>query len=373
MRVAINAQLLSGRRFGIENYLYHLLEALKRIDGDNQYELFVNSPVKELSGAPFRQVVSNLPVHNSLTRILWEQTVMPFLAGRADVFHNPDHVLPFAPIRARTVITVHDLAFYVVPETFSFRKRAYKKLVTPQSLRRANAIVADSHSTKRDVVELFRVPADKVTVVHPGVNPEFTRIGDRHALSAFRASRGLGRPFILFVGTIEPRKNIARLIEAFEIVRGKGATDLDLVIAGGDGWLSESIYRRARSSPSREHISFSGFIPAEELPLLYNCAEVFAFPSLYEGFGLPPLEAMACGVPVVTARVSSLPEVVGDSALSVSPSDAEELAHALERACGDTELRRQLVASGLERAKRFTWDDCAIRTRAVYKRAATVR
>jgi glycosyltransferase involved in cell wall biosynthesis len=307
--------------------------------------------------------------------ILWHRLQVPlpadWLTGPVDVFHSPDFVLP--PVRAaRSILTVHDLAFLLYPECADARLRAYLERTVPRSVQRADYVVADSENTRNDVICLLGVPPERVTVVPGGVDPSFKPVTDEATKSAFKQRIGLDdeTPYILFVGVIEPRKNLVGLIEAFDILKGRSLPH-KLVVVGRRGWLSDSTMARADRSPYRNDIIFPGFIPDGDLNTLYSAAESFAFPSHYEGFGLPVLEAMACGTPVVASRASSLPEVVGDAGMQVDPDDSERLASALELLALNPEMRADFSVRGLARAATFTWDAAADVMLDVYRKVAS--
>jgi len=239
------------------------------------------------------------------------------------------------------------------------------------SARRAKQVIAISESTRRDVIARLRVPAERVQTIYCGVDPSFQPL-PRVDVEAFRREKGLPERFILYLGTIEPRKNIGRLAEAFANLARSSAhdmADVHLVIAGSVGWMSESTLAGIHDLPVRDRIHLPGYVPEEEKPLWYNAAICLCYPSLYEGFGLPPLEAMACGVPVIASDVSSLPEVVGDAGILVSPMDTDALMDALRRVLVDAELRAELAQRGLDRASRFSWAEAARETVATYRRA----
>jgi len=266
------------------------------------------------------------------------------------------------------VVTIYDLSFLLYPESFKRFKRFYLGLFTRLSARRARRIIAISESTKRDVVRLLGVSPEKVEVIYCGTDGAFRPLPEDR-VAAFRSKRGLPERFILFVGTIEPRKNVTRLIEAFSTLRPCDFANLKLVIGGAKGWSYQDVFARVEELGLGGEVMFPGYIPVSELPLWYNAAELFVYPSLYEGFGLPPLEAMACGTPVVTANTSSLPEVVGEAGLTVDPLDIEGLAEAMRRVLGDEALRQEMRERGLQRARDFSWTKTAQETVQVYQRA----
>jgi glycosyltransferase involved in cell wall biosynthesis len=306
------------------------------------------------------------PTERPPVRILWEQTALPVAARGCDLLHGLAFVAPLvAP--CPTVVTVYDLSFMRTPERFRPGNRWYLETFTRWSCRRARRVIAISENTKRDVMELLHIPGERVDVVYPGVDARFRPLPPEQ-VAAFRAAKGLPERFVLYLGTIEPRKNLTVLLEAYAALRRGGRTS-QLVLAGGKGWMFEEVFARIEALALRDDVILPGYVPDEELPLWYNAAEVFVYPSLYEGFGIPPLEALACGKPAVVSNVSALPEAVGDAGLLVRPGDAAELADALQRLLGDAALRAELGARGRAHAARFSWERAAAETVAVYHRA----
>jgi glycosyltransferase involved in cell wall biosynthesis len=373
MRIGVDYTSAIRQGAGIGRLTRCIFHALAEVDRENEYRLFAATGRNRPSTSPPFHL-KTIPFSDRELNIAWHRLRLPLpvelITGPVDVFHSPDFTLP--PVwRARTVLTVHDLSFLRVPECFTDALRRYLEQVVPRSVLCADQVIADSTSTKRDLVELLDAPAGKVTVIHSGVEPRFRPITDRATLEAVRQQYDLPERFILSVGTLQPRKNFAALIEAFSRLRNlKPETrDLKLVIVGGRGWLYEEIFARVEALGLQGEVLFPGFFADEDLPALYNLAEVFALPSFYEGFGLPPLEAMACGTPVVTSNTSSLPEVVGDAGLMVEPMDVEGLAGAIGRLWEGGGLRDEMVRRGLARAEEFTWERAARQLLVVYERA----
>jgi len=302
-----------------------------------------------------------------MARILWEQLVLPRHARRRelDLLHAPVYVGPLdAP--CPLVVSVHDLSFFRFPDLFPRIKRYYLQPFTRMTVRRASVVLASSESTGRDLVDILGASPDKIRVIPLGVDEGMRPLSGSKAVKVFRRRESLPEHMILYVGTLEPRKNLSTLLEAYARLCREPGFKHDLVIAGGKGWYYEEIDRTVERLGLRGRVLFPGFVPDADLPLWYNAADLFVYPSLYEGFGLPPLEAMACGTPVVVSDVSSLPEVVGGAGLAVAPSDSEALARAMARLLGDGELRDACRASGLERAQQFSWGACARKTADVY-------
>lgn len=353
-----------------------LVAALALEDPDSPYRLFVAGArargLPPPPGANFAWRAARLSTRAFAW--LWHRArALPpveWWTGPLRLFHATDFVLPPNRPETRTLLTVHDLTFVRAPETASPRLRRYLDRVVPRSVARADHILADSQATKDDLAALYGTAPEKITVLYSGVEARFQPVRDAAARDAVRARYGIGgAPYILSVGTVQPRKNYARLIEAM-----RALPDHHLVIAGGRGWLEGPIRAAADAPAVRGRVHFIGFADDADLPALYSAADAFAFPSLYEGFGLPILEAMACGAPVVTSSASSMPEVAGDAALLVEvdggPGDADALAEALRRVLGDATLRAQLRERGFAQARRFTWQRAAAQLRAVYRALA---
>ncbi|GAB4259849.1 glycosyltransferase family 4 protein [Thermincola ferriacetica] len=377
MKIGINGQLLAGRRAGIGMYIYNLLRALQKVDSLNQYCIFMGqkslqADLQKIFSEKFQPVCSRFPISGSWMRILWEQLVLPAQIKKAsvDVMHYPDYALsvlsPFKP----SVVTVHDLSFKLFPETFSMGKLLTKRTLITQSLQKAAQIIAVSENTKRDLVNLYGISPDKIHVVYNGVDHDLFKPVDRQKTKGFlRREYGLETGYILYVGTLEPRKNLVNLLRAYKLAREKFNISPQMVIAGSKGWLYKDIFKTVSDLGLNDSIVFTGYIPDDHLPFFYNGASVFVYPSIYEGFGLPPLEAMACGTPVVVSNVSSLPEVVGDAGVTVSPDDIEAMAANISKVLKDRTAASYYSKRGIERASLFTWETTALKTLKVYEQA----
>jgi len=341
------------------------------VDSENEYRLLVAGRGGDTGEWPANFHLRSIPLSDRVMAILWHRLRLPLpveaFTGQVDLFHSPDFTLP--PTRARAVLTVHDLSFIRVPECAAPTLRAYLGKVVPRSVRRAHLILADSQNTKDDLVNLLGLAPEKVEVLYPGVEEHFRPVDDPALLEGVRRRYGLPPRFVLSLGTLEPRKNFPRLIEAFWLlVRSSPlASSLGLVIAGGKGWLYEDIFATVERLGLEEKALFTGFVAEGDLPALYSAADLFVYPSLYEGFGLPPLEAMACGTPVVASRSSSLPEVLGEAAILVDPTDTEALAAAMMQVLEDEPLREEMRQKGLRQARKFSWSGTARRLLELYR------
>ncbi len=378
MHIGVNAHLLSFkagyRRAGVSQYTEQILRHLMRdvpASGDSLTVFAAPGnppPGYVLTPVTWRQ--SRLPTGGAPGRIIWEQVVAPVATARAhiDVLFCPVNVLPILT-RTPSVVTVHDLAFLAQPEAFHPSKRRYLTLMTRLSVHRARAVIAVSAHTKADLTRSFGIEAEKITIIPNAADPRFTPVSDPAAVGAFRRSHHLPERFILFVGTLEPRKNLRRLIEAFARLAADDA-DLRLVVVGASGWLTSDLAPLVQRLNLNERIIFMGYVADDELPRYYQAATVCCYPSLYEGFGLPVLEAMACGTPVVTSRTSSIPDVTGDAAILIDPTDTDAIAGALHAVLTSPERRVAMRAAGLARAATFSWERTAAATLDVIRRAA---
>jgi glycosyltransferase involved in cell wall biosynthesis len=263
----------------------------------------------------------------------------------------------------KSVFTLHDSAFRIFPETHTVYNRWFLKIMMPRFLKAADAVIAVSNSTKRDAEYFYQVNSEKIHIVHQGVGPQFKPELDQGKLAFIRQTYGLPERYLLYVGSIEPRKNLAGLIEVFSHIKEK---DIKLVIAGRKGWRYRSIFEHLETLELEEKVILTGYVPDDDLPALYSNAEAFVFPSLYEGFGLPLLEAMACGAPVVSSNTSSLPETAGEAAILIAPQDDQSWVNALNDISSNPHLREELRQKGFRRVKDFSWDIAAQKTLAIY-------
>jgi glycosyltransferase involved in cell wall biosynthesis len=375
MRIAIDYTPAIAQGAGIGRYTRSLVAALARVDEDDRYTLFSSEPPTIERGFPN---ASNMQPHvlelgNRRLTIAWHRLRLPIpaelLMGNADVLHGPDFSLP-PTLRARRVVTIHDLAFVTHPHCALPSLVSYLNKVVPRAVRGADRVIAVSQRTADDLTERLDVAPDKIRVIHLGVDPSFSPKRDAGKVTAVCQKYELAPPFVLAVSTLEPRKNYERLIAAFAMAaRSLGGPQM-LVIAGRKGWLYESVFEAVTTHGVADRVRFLDYLTDDELATLYHAASALAMPSIYEGFGIPVLEAMASGTPVVCSTAGSLPEVAGDAALLVAPEDLDGLAAALVRLVADEPLRRMLIQRGLERAGAFTWDAAARGHVAVYHEAA---
>lgn len=342
------------KRSGTENYSYYLIRALLSVDSRNEYALYFNQPPKDgaLSAPNARWVVMPFPRLWTHVRLSWEM-----LRAAPDILFVPAHVLPIIHPQY-SVVTVHDLGYLYYPAAHPGFTRLYLDWSTRYNVWAATHVIADSECTATDLSHHYEVPRQKITVVYPGVNSNIRPIEDGEIHRVVRAKYGIPGDYILSVGTLQPRKNWLRLIEAFVPLAGE-RENLFLVIGGRQGWLYQPIAERIQALGLEQRVILPGYVSEEDLPALLSGAVAFAFPSLYEGFGFPVLEAMACGTPVVCSNASSLPEVTGEAALTFDPLDAGAITAALVRILDDAALRAELIARGLERVRSFTWEKAA--------------
>jgi glycosyltransferase involved in cell wall biosynthesis len=355
---------------GVGRYTLNLARALSRQLDPGSVTLLLTRDSVDLDGLGCERVRAPLPTPHEGLRGLWEQTLVPIDVRRRgiDVYHSPSYSLPMS-IACPAAVTVHDLAF-LDPRFHKLRVRLYLQLLTRLALRRADHVIVVSKHTKNQVEARFPRVAGRVSVVYPGLDPIFASLPSAAAVREFRERLGLTKPYVLFVGAIEPRKNLPRLVRAFEMAVAEGDLPHDLVLCGPLGWRYGPTMRAAQVSRLSHRIKHVGYVPVEDLPLWYGGADLFAYPSLCEGFGFPPLEAMASGTPVVTSNSSSLPEVVGEAAITVQPTDVRDLAAAIQRVATDRDLAGELTERGQRRARRFTWEEAAAATVDIYRRLA---
>ncbi len=367
MRIGIDARLVHYQKAGISQYTVQLMQALALLPGDDEFTIFQSvhdkAPIIDRDRFSTRHLIT--PSHHRL-----EQYLLPLeiAATRIELLHSPDFIPPLKA-GVKSVITIHDLVFMMYPHFLTKASARYYGQID-QAVRRADGIIAVSQATKRDVMSLLGVPEQKVTVIHEAASAAFRPMNKEKAKQQIQGNLGVTGDFLLFVSTIEPRKNLPTLLRAFRQLLDSYDSSVKLVVAGSRGWLFDEVFDLTERLDLTENVLFVGRVSNQELVALYNAAEALVLPSLYEGFGLTPLEAMACGTPVVVSNVSSLPEVVGDAGLTFDPTDAEELTVALSRVLHDSELRTKLQTKGLKRAATFSWEKAARQTLELYHQLA---
>ena len=364
MRIGIDARLVFYNRAGIGAYILQLIEALAQVEPKNDTFVVLQSRKDKssiISSNGFERKSLWTPSHNR-----FEQLALSFEVSQLglDLLHSPDFIPPFRR-NCKSVITVHDLAFLLYPHFLTKESARYYGQID-QAWRKTNHIIAVSEATKQDSIKMLGVPEKKITVIHEAVNPIYRPLDKDKARQVAKQKYKLDKRFILFVSTIEPRKNLPGLLRAYRRLRDDYKRDEILVLAGLNGWLWEEVYETVDNLNLSEHVAFLGRVPDEDLVYLYNAARLFVHPSFYEGFGLTPLEAMTCGAPVIVSNTSALPEVVGDAGLMIDPHDIEGLTVALWRMLTDEALRQSYVEKGFQRAKKFSWEKSAAKTLEIY-------
>lgn len=369
MRIVFDGRVIQYGKSGVGVYAESLLNAISDIDTSNRYEILSHGNIGSHNGK-FEYIKTGFRFDSHPAGDLWEQIYLPFHLKRkkTDIFHSPTFHVPLISFGTKKVVTIHDLVSFRFPQTQPKSFVAYSRFMIKAAAKFADGIITSSMATKIEIKDILKVNEEKVHVVYGAPRSIFKTIEDKEAIKEMQIRCNLPCRFILFVGSLEPRKNIGNLIYAFSSMKKKGIIH-KLILCGGAGWMNEQERLRelAQVSGVGNDVIFTGYVPDADLPAFYNLADIFVYPSLYEGFGLPPLEAMACGCPVITSNTSSLPEVVGDAAIMVNPYDVEGLADAMCRVLTNNELRLKMKKQGIERAKMFSWTRCAAETLEVYK------
>lgn len=369
MRIGIDATALPLEPVGAGNYIVNLVQSLVKLGGEQKFVVFAQCSKQQLFDIPPSANLEWVLVSDSnpAVRLVWEQTVFPRLIRKSgvDLLHSLHYTRPIH-LPCKSVVTFHDMTFFLFPNLHTRSKRLFFPLAIRLSARRADAIIADSENTRLDTIRLLPVSPGKIFAVPLGVNEHYRPIADPNQLQAVREKYDLPAQFILYVGLVEPRKNLPLLLNAYKISTQRGV-DQPLVIVGRLGWRYQQVLREIEELGIKDKVHFTGYLPPQDLPMVYNLADVFVYPSIYEGFGLPPLEAMACGTPVITSAVSSMPEHVGDAGVLVPPNDLHALADAIQRLISDDSLRSHLAYQGPQQAANYTWDRTARETLRIYQ------
>jgi glycosyltransferase involved in cell wall biosynthesis len=373
MNVVLDARTV-GRHFsGVGFYVLELVRAFSTIDAPHQYHLLVHgdSALEDLPlDERFRIHRTRASPESHPFGDLWEEFALPRLAAAAgaDVLHGPAFLIPLRRTRLATVVTIHDLVAFTHPETIPWKYALYMRGRIRRAVRTARRTICVSESAKRDVVRLLDAPSEKIASIHHGVAERF-RPETPERIFEVKRRHGLERPYLLFVGNLEPRKNLAGLVRAFRIVRREQSEPIDLVVAGQIAWKSGELLKELNAEDVRDAVRLTGYFPLDDLPALYSGALAFVFPTLWEGFGMPVLEAMACGAPVVASRVPSIEEIAGDAAIYVDPHSPDSIAQGIRDALGGAVPKEEWRRRGMERATHFSWLETALRTLEVYERA----
>jgi len=379
MKIGIDIRSLMDVQYsGVSEYTLNLVKEILKLDSKNKYILFYNSfkditnIIPEFKQANAEIVYTKYPnkIFNYLMQKLFFYPKLDKLLG-VDTFWAPHINFIRLSRRGRSILTIHDLSFVRYPEYFSFRKNIWHWAINVKRIiEKFDTIVAVSKNTKNDIMDLYNIPADKVKVIYSGIGQQYRVIDNNDKnLESVRKKYGLPEKFILFLGTLEPRKNIEGIIRSYNKFRENNSDlgDYRLVIAGGQGWRSGRIFKEYNKSKFKKDVKFLGYIAGEDKPYIYNLSSLFIYPSFYEGFGFPPLEAMACGLPVITSFSSSLTEIVGQAALTIDPYNINEIAAAIKELITDDNLKKILRAKGLERAGKFNWEYSARKYLNIFK------
>ncbi|GMR19027.1 MAG: glycosyltransferase family 1 protein [Patescibacteria group bacterium] len=364
MKIGIDAQTLIKRSAGVTYYTQGLLEEIFKQDKKNRYDLmfFGRKPEHMLGkGSSFTYKYQRFFPYKFFRYATYAGLGVPLLPleaffGRHDIYFFPDFV-EYPHWTGKSVVVIHDLSFLKVPQYVAKFNEIFLRRFVSVSAKRADHLIANSEYTKQDIVNTYKISEDRVTVAYPGVDRKKFKPASKPQIEKVKEKYGLEKPFILYLGTLEPRKNIVSILKAYANLESRG--DFNLVLAGKKGWMYNEIFRQVEDLGIEEDVIFTGFVPDEDKPVLLSAAEVFVYPSFFEGFGMPVVEAQACGTPVVTSNTTSLPEAAGGAALLVDPHQVDGLKGAVERLLSAAELRENLSAKGLENAKRFRWDESA--------------
>ncbi|MCB8944412.1 MAG: glycosyltransferase family 4 protein [Ardenticatenaceae bacterium] len=365
MRIGFDGTPLLGQRVGIGNYTAHLLGALLHNHPTADYYLYSNRPLDQLEPALQRAIP--IPGHFPRSRLFWMQFILPRLLRHSipDLCHYANASAPLWPHQQPFVLTIHDASLFLHHHYHPWSRLIAIRALLPALARRAAAIITVSQQAKADLIQALHLPPAKIHVIYEAPPPHFAPSTDPVYLARLRQQYQLPEKFILYLGTLEPRKNLARLVQAIHRLHQQGCP-VRLVMAGPKGWHMNGFQEEIGRLEADKLVQYLGYVPTADLPGLYTLATIFAFPSLYEGFGLPPLEAMACATPVLTSRNSAMAEVGGDAVYLVNPYATEELADGLRHLLQDDALREELGQRGWQRAQQFSWQQAAAATTAVY-------
>ncbi len=374
MKITIDASGALGKKTGVGNYIYNLVNQLALIDNENDYSLYLNyfrlrhtNPFSK----DFKITANRIPA--KIQRNLQNYLNLPIelFIGKTDIFHGPNYFLP--PTRsAKKIITVHDLTFVLYPETMHKNDHLYFQKYVPRSIEQADHVITISNSTKKALIEKLEVPEKKISITRMAAGNEFRPINNFKLVDQVLNKYNLPNKFILTVCTLEPRKNLVTLIKALSILKKNKELNQKLVVVGGSGWKSNDLHAAIDELDLQDSIIFPGYIGQDDLPAIYNACSLFLFPSLYEGFGIPLLEAMACGKTIISSNTSSMPEVVADAGILIDPLDEQKWAEQISKTLSDLSLIKELGQKSLKRASGFSWQKMAKETLQIYKKVANL-
>jgi glycosyltransferase involved in cell wall biosynthesis len=370
MRIGIDATSLPPKPGGAANYIVQLIHSLVKQESEADLTVIAQQhgyDIIDLPAAPGLEWVI-IPDHPPAQRLVWEQTVLPRLTRKhqIDLLHSPHYTRPFF-VPCKSIVTFHDMSFFLFPQLHTRSKRLFFPAAIRYSARRADGLIAISESTRQDAIRILGISPEKIITTHLGVSQKFRPIHDQTVLSEIRQRYQLPQDFFLYVGTVEPRKNLPLLINAYSQLKLEYPTSPELVVVGQMGWNYDQVFQLVKEHKLDNSIHFTGYVSANDLPVIYNLACVFIYPSSYEGFGLPPLEALATGTPVITTNISSMPEHVGEAGILVPPDNELALRDAMRLLSQDAEVRHKLSQMGPLQAAKFTWDRTAEETLQFYQ------
>jgi glycosyltransferase involved in cell wall biosynthesis len=369
MKVGIITERLNQQKTGVDNAIYNLISELSKQTG---IDIYLISSQKNNDLFP---ELKNISIHDPFKRILkktstysWYLFINYYLSKKnldLDIIHNPDNSSLFINLKNKKIVTIYDIMAFKFPKVSDPVTRFRYRILLYKTLKSSDKIITISNHTKLDLMNYFKIPEDKIKVIYLAANQTYKKLG-KNEINEILKKYDLNNPFILYVGGLAPNKNIERLLESYNIIKNKEISQ-KLILTGVKRHNSTSALKTIKKLNLQNDVIFTGYVPDEDLPGLYNAADLFVYPSFYEGFGLPPLEAMQCGTPVITSNTSSLPEVVGDAGIMINPYDVDELANKMYEVLTNEKLRKEMSKKGLERAKLFSWKKCAEEHLKVYE------
>jgi glycosyltransferase involved in cell wall biosynthesis len=369
MKIAIDIHSLEGGGWaGKEKYVEGLIKELAYIDKKNQYYLYLRKNISLNFPPNFKKRIIRVP------SVIWHTIVtLDLLFLKPDVYLSvTSYIVPAIKLFTKSIVVIHDLVSFISINKHNKKAKILEKIFMKAACRRAKYIIAVSENTKKDLIKIFKIKSDKIIVIPEAPDSCYRVIRDKKSIKDVLIKYNLPENFILSIGTLEPRKNIVKLIEAYYGLVASGLTKYKLIIAGKKGWYYKEIFNKVKQLKLENEIIFTGYFPNKDIPYLYNAARCFIYPSLYEGFGLPVLEAMACGCPVITSNTSSLPGVAGDAAVLIGPKNIGEITSALKKVLVDSLLRESMIQSGFKQAKKFSWENTAEEIKELFNKLNSI-